>query len=321
MSETVRVGFVGAGIIARRHLGDLAGFDDVRVVAVADVALERARELAGSTGANAYSDVAEMIEAERLDALYICVPPFAHGKPEESAIAAGLPFFVEKPLSVDLPTAEQIAAAVEENRLVTAVGYHWRYLDITERAQDLLSANPARLVLGYWLDSTPPVAWWIREATGGGQFVEQTTHIFDLARQLVGEVDCVQGFGSRQERAEFPDADILDASVASLRFRSGAVGSVASTALLAWPHRIGLHLFSDRLAIELSEFELLVDVGKGRPIQLAEGDPFVREDRDFIDAVKGGQNRIRAPYAEALRTQRLAIAAARSLREGGAIEP
>ena len=51
-------------------------------------------------------------------------------------------------------------------------------------------------------------------------------------------------------------------------------------------------------------------------MQRARGDPFVREDRDFVDAVQGRPNRIRAPYAEALRTHRLVMAAARSAREG-----
>jgi predicted dehydrogenase len=41
----------------------------------------------------------------------------------------------------------------------------------------------------------------------------------------------------------------------------------------------------------------------------------VCEDRDFVDAVQGGPNRIRAPYAEALKTHRLATEAARSARE------
>lgn len=91
-----------------------------------------------------------------------------------------LPFFIEKPLATDLATAEGIAAGVATTGLVTAVGYHWRYLDTTERAQELLS-NPARLALGYWLDFTPPPAWWARREQSGGQMVEQTTHIFDLA--------------------------------------------------------------------------------------------------------------------------------------------
>lgn len=311
-----RIGFVGAGVIANRHLGVLLGWDDVRVVAVADPDAAQARAFAARCGATMYTDAREMAAREGLDALYICVPPFAHSAPEEVALAHGLPFFVEKPLAVYLPTAEGIAREVAARGLVTAVGYHWRYLDIVDRARELLRERPARLALGYWLDATPPPPWWTRESRSGGQLVEQTTHIFDLARLLVGEVTTVYTASGRLERARFPDSDIDDAAAVALCFASGAVGAVASTSLLGWPHRIGLHLFSEGLAIELSEFELMVDVGQGRPVQRAEGDPFAREDRDFIDAVQGQPNRIRAPYAEALRSHRLAVMAARSAREG-----
>jgi predicted dehydrogenase len=316
MTSRTRVGFVGAGIIAERHLRDLLAFEDVAVAALADPRGQRARDLAERCDAHVYPDHAAMLAEEDLDAVYVCVPPFAHGAPEAALIERGIPFFVEKPLSVDCADAERMAEALDRAGLVTAVGYHWRYLDVVEQARRLLAERPARLALGYWLDMTPPPAWWVREAESGGQFVEQTTHIFDLARLLVGEVESVQAIAGRTPRAAYPDADVAEASVAMLRFASGAIGSIASTCLLNWPHRIGLHLFCDGMAIELSEFDLMVDVGKGRPLQRAEGDPFVREDRDFIDAVQGKPNRIRVPYAEALRTHRLATMAALAAREG-----
>ena len=70
------------------------------------------------------------------------------------------------------------------------------------------------------------------------------------------------------------------------------------------------------MAIELSEFEMMIDVGQGRPMQPAQGDPFWREDRDFVDAVQGRENRIRSPYAEALKTHRITTTAALSVRQG-----
>src|SRR5215211_1154817 len=120
MTQT-RIGFIGAGIIANRHLGNLLGFDDVAVVAVADVAAERAASLAARCGGQPYGDYQEMLARERLDALYVCVPPFAHGAPELAAVEHGLPFFVEKPLAVDLATAETIADGVAARGLVTGV--------------------------------------------------------------------------------------------------------------------------------------------------------------------------------------------------------
>ncbi len=318
--ESVRIGFIGAGGIASRHLGDLIGFEDVQVVALADPALERAQAQAERCGAKSYSDYQEMLDREKLDALYICVPPFAHGPLEMAALDRDLPFFVEKPLAIDLATAERIAQRVASQGLVTGVGYHWRYLDTTEEAQTLLSQNPARLALGYWLDFTPPPAWWRQEAQSGGQMVEQTTHIFDLARVLVGEVERVYAAGSRVERAKFPEMDVFDVSLATLHFSSGALGSMASTCLLNWPHRIGLHLFCQEMVIELSEFEIMIDTGRGRPVRPAQGDPFVREDRDFVDAVQGKGNKIRAPYTEAIKTFKLTMAAAHSAHESQIVD-
>ncbi len=314
--EQVRICFIGAGGIANRHLGNLLAFPDVQVTALADPDWARASASASRCDARPYTDYAEMLEREQPDAVYICVPPFAHGGPEQAALARGIPFFVEKPLSVDLQVAEEIARGVAAKGLTTAVGYHWRYLDTVDEIKERLASNPARLALGYWLDGTPPPAWWGREEESGGQMVEQTTHIFDLARYLLGPVQEVQAIGARHARPDYPDLDIDDISLATLRFTSGAIGSFASTCILKWPHRIGLHLFGDGLAIELSEFDLMVDVGQGRPVREARNDPFVREDRDFVDAVLGRPDRIRVPYAEALETHRLVTAAARAAREG-----
>jgi len=311
----IRVGMIGAGFIADRHIGKLMAMDDVRIAAVADPEEERARHQAARCGAAPYTDFRQMLDREALDALYICVPPFAHGDPEAAALERGLPFFVEKPLATSYEAAEAIGRRIDEKGIVTAVGYHWRYLDTVEYAQELLSRRPARLALGYWLDFTPPPAWWSREAGSGGQMVEQTTHIFDLARLLVGDVTEVYAAGSRLDRPAFPEADVWDVSVATLHFTSGALGTMASTCLLQWPHRIGLHLFSEGQVIELSEFEIMVDVGQGRPVRPAAGDPFAREDRDFLDAVQGKANRIRTSYADALKTHRITTAAARSAKE------
>ncbi len=319
MAKT-HIGFIGAGGIANRHVDVLRGFEDVQLVAFSDPALNRAEELAGRCDARPYADYRAMLDAEQLDAVYVCVPPFAHGEIETTLVARKLPFFVEKPLAVDLETAEQIAASVETSNLITAVGYHWRYMDTTEEAQALLRDNPARLVLGYWLDSTPPPAWWGRKSQSGGQMIEQTTHIFDLVRVLVGEVDKVFAFGSSMRRERFPELDIFDVTTASLQFKNGAVGTLASTCLLNWQHRVGLHLFCDGMAIELSAFDIMVDVGRGRPVRAAQGDPVVREDRDFIDAVQGKENRIRSPYAEAFNTHRLTLAATQSAHIGIPVE-
>src|SRR5207237_9192076 len=104
--------FIGARIIAGRQLGNLIGFDDVQVVAIADPVVDKAEALAQRAGGKAYAEFEAMLEREHLDAVYICIPPFAHGAPEAAVIERGLPFFVEKPLGTNFAVAEKIAVAV-----------------------------------------------------------------------------------------------------------------------------------------------------------------------------------------------------------------
>ena len=301
---------VGAGAVAARHARTLLAMDGVEVAGVADPALERARALADEVGAAAYPNHMELLEGERLDALYVCVPPFAHGPPELAAIDAGLPLFVEKPVAIDEQTAASIATRLAGRPLVTCTGYHWRWLDIFDRAAELLADRPARLVQCSWLDKVPPPTWWLRRDGSGGQTIEQTTHVLDVARGLAGEVTEVHAFGSRQ-----PAAEIHDVSVASLRFASGAVGSVVSSCLLPRLHRAGVQVVADGLSLELSETELVVEADGRRDAWTADADARPRPDRDFIAAVRGGEDRIRVPWPEAYRTHLVACAITRSADE------
>jgi predicted dehydrogenase len=319
MNKT-RIGFIGVGGIAQRHLGVLKQFEDVDLVAFADVDFDRAVGAASRFGARAFASHDELLDDDSLDAVYICIPPFAHGAAERAVIAKGLPFFIEKPISLDLALAEELAAEIKAAGLITAVGYHWRYLDTVEEARRLLQDRPAQLLSGYWLDQTPPPQWWWHADQSGGQMVEQTTHIIDLARYLVGAVTQVFGLAGRTDREAFPGLDVPTVSTASLRFASGAIGNIGSTCLLNWGHRVGLHLFAEGMALELTDHDIMVDVGAGRPVRHAEGDPVWREDRDFIDAVRGEPSRIRCSYAEALETHRVALAINQSAQSGQAID-
>ncbi|HEV2824368.1 MAG TPA: Gfo/Idh/MocA family oxidoreductase, partial [Actinomycetota bacterium] len=197
MLSTVRIGMVGAGAVAARHVRTLLVMEGVEVAAVADPALERAKELAAEAGGAAYPNHMELLSSEGLDAVYICVPPFAHGAPELAVIDAGLPMFVEKPVAIDQETAAAIAARLAGRSLVTCTGYHWRWLDIFDRAADRLADRPARLVQCFWLDKVPPPRWWLRRDGSGGQTIEQTTHVLDTARGLAGDVVEVHSYGSR----------------------------------------------------------------------------------------------------------------------------
>lgn len=259
--RTCRVGLVGAGGVAQRHARVLSGFTDVELVGVTDVAPAAAAELAGAYGARSFADVEELLAAGP-DAVYVCVPPFAHGPAEEAVIAAGVPMFVEKPVAVDLATAERIAELVARRRLLTAVGHHWRYLPVVEQARRLLADRPVRMVAGAWLDKVPPVAWWSQRDRSGGPVVEQAAHVLDLLRVLAGEVSEVTAYADGTP-PPVDGADIDSVTTAALRFASGAVGTLTAACVLGWKHRAGLEILADGLALALTEDGLFVRDGDG----------------------------------------------------------
>ncbi|WP_127553449.1 Gfo/Idh/MocA family protein [Actinoplanes sp. OR16] len=310
-----RIGLIGAGGVAARHARVLSGLPDAQVTGVTDVQPEAAARLASEHGARAYGSVADLI-GSGLDAVYVCVPPFAHGDAERAVIAAGLPMFVEKPISINMDTALEIAELVAGREILTAVGHHWRYLPVVERARALLAGRPIRLITGAWLDKVPPVAWWARSEESGGPVVEQAAHVIDLARHLGGEVDEVFAYGNGTP-PDAPDADVDGATTAVLRFASGAVGTLAATCVLGWKQRAGLEVYADGLALQLTESELTVRDTSGAEVITC--DPVSAHhavDRAFVAAVRGDQDDIRVTYADALRTHEVALAVRESVAAG-----
>src|SRR5262245_41594461 len=102
--ERVRLGFIGCGGIAQEHFKGLATLPEAQMVAFCDLRGEVAEAAAGQYGGRAYTDHETLLANAELDALFIILPPFAHGASERAALDRDLPFFVEKPVGNDLET-------------------------------------------------------------------------------------------------------------------------------------------------------------------------------------------------------------------------
>jgi predicted dehydrogenase len=252
-----------------------------------------------------------MVERERPDAVWVCVTPDKHGHIEETLIAHRVPFFVEKPLSNDLETAQRIAAGLVGNDLVVGVGYKFRGLDTLPRARALLAERPAQLAIGAWHDKTPGPDWWRDESRSGGQLVEQATHLLDLARVLLGEPRVLAATMRRGVRPGHPDWTAAQVTAALLLFPESVPATLTATCLLQGPLAIQVQLICEGRALTITERSLHIDTGQpGTSQEIAvTADPFVIEDECFLQAVRDGNPRgVLCDYADALATHRLAIA-------------
>ena len=313
----VRLGFIGTGGNMNRHLRELTEIGGTKFVAFCDIVIDKAEQAVTQYGGKAYADYNQMLAHEELDAVYISIPPFAHGAPERAVIAAGLPMFVEKPVHMDTNEAKEIAAEVEEKGIITATGYQERYLDIIDKAQELLASRRVGFFMGYWMGGMPG-GWWREKAKSGGQLMEQTTHEFDMARYLFGEVNTVYAV-ARNDLIPNTDYDIEEASAVSLQFESGVFGVMFSACFTTnGMRRSGLDIFCEDGSLEYHlRSALVLSTAEETATWNPQNNCTIDMDSTFIEAVRtGDDSAIRSPYSDAAKTAILSIAANESLETG-----
>lgn len=302
----MRIAMIGTGGFARAHLKTLVQLPDVDIVGHVSRTPQRREAAAREWGGSAYGSCEELLDATRVDAAWITVPPGAHGQLEECLIGRGIPFFVEKPLSADRSTGERIGSAIAERQLIVGVGYNWRAMDTIPEVRKFLAENTPHLILAAWHGSTPPPSWWQRQETSGGQMVEQATHLFDIARHLVGEAQVLAATADHHERADYPELDVATTSSALLRFDSGAKGVFTATCLLDGAEEVYLKLVCDGALITITRSGVLFEArGERRALEVNEN-PIAQENRAFLDAVgMDDPSLLYSSYEDALQTHRL----------------
>ena len=331
MNGKVRVGFVGCGGIAEAHLKGLVKNPHAELNAFCDISLPRARKIAGQYGtedSKVFDEAGKMLDDAKPDITYFCLPPFAHGS-ELDAIKRGIPFFVEKPLSLYLDQARQIASAVEKKGLLTSVGYMNRYRKGIQKVQALLKEDPPILVLGGWIGGTPRPSsegaiwsWWVVKEKSGGQFHEQVTHTVDIVRFLCGDVAEVHAFPAKGFNKDLPpNYSIEDASVVSLKFVNGAIGNLwASCSANGGGGGVTLNVYANKTTALFSGWEhklRLLQMNKEPEEIPGEPDIFTIEDNALIDAIRlNDPSRILCTYSDGLKTLEVTLAANQSMETG-----
>ncbi|MDF2668543.1 MAG: oxidoreductase [Paenibacillus sp.] len=313
----VNVAFVGAGGIAHTHFKVLADNEHARMVAVCDVVTENAQKAAQDYGMKAYSDVAQMLDSERIDALFLCVPPFAHGELEEMAAERGIHLMVEKPVGLSMEQVTRKAQAIRKGGIIATAGYCLRYHDVVDKAREYLSSREIGMVRAHHLCGFVQTPWWRVMEKSGGQLVEQATHMVDMTRYLCGDVSAVYGLMNYRMLQDKPGADIPSLASVGLEFLSGAIGHI-DTACIQPDWRSGIEVLGHDYRLTLSGKTLtlternLTTIHEGQTKNV-----FKEQDDTFIEAVRtGNSERLRSTYTDALHTLEVSLAAYESADSG-----
>ncbi|MDF2440080.1 MAG: hypothetical protein JWN98_1064 [Abditibacteriota bacterium] len=311
----MKIGFIGVGGIAGNYLGSLQKLERP-IAAVCDINAERAQQKAAELGARSYTDHRAMLQSERLDAVFISIPPGAHSGQVVDAAQAGAHVFVAKPVGLDLDAVRCTRDAIAQAGVINQAGYMARYSDICERAREIVGERPLGLGLGRFMCRMGAHPWWGNSEICGGQMLEQTTHVFDQLRLFLGEVDEVFAYGHRGLGDDI--ADFEDSTACNLRFKSGAVGNIHSTCCANVPDGFVTELSGRDFYLKLSHDTHLTGKADGEEVDFrGEEAGYFRQVEHFLRAVEANdQTLVRSSFEDAARTLAVTLAANRSLDSG-----
>ena len=190
MAETLRVGIIGTGRAGRHHAAAFSRLPDVAVTGLWNRTRSRAEELAAELGRpniQVYDDWRDLIELGRVDIISIAAAPIVRREPLAAALARQRHVLVEKPLSLGLPEAQEMAALARQARTVTAISFNWRYSPGCQTIWRAIREGQIGRLLDthteWRLRCSPLFKPW---SEVGGTLREAGSHEFDRVRFLTG---------------------------------------------------------------------------------------------------------------------------------------
>jgi predicted dehydrogenase len=339
--QTLRVGLIGSGGIGRHYVNMFKKAGGAAVVAAADVSEKALAEVAKLDPAIVrYTDYRRMLKAGALDAVAVCTPNKLHLAPTLTALNAGLPTIVEKPMAMNASDARRMCAAAKRAGKLLMIGFQWRFHPMAQwvrRAVDQGDFGRILYVRCQALRRRGIPSWGMfgrKEIQGGGPMIDIGVHILEMAHYVMGrpqpisaEGACYTYLGNRKPAALGPwgawdhkTYTVEDLAVGMLRFRGGASLVIESS--------FAAHIEKDVWNVTVmgekggAQFEppmlfrdengVMVNVV---PSHLGDTDAFLKKVRHFIACVKNGET-CEAPGEDGLAVQKMLDAVYRSAETG-----
>jgi predicted dehydrogenase len=320
------VGVLGVGEMGKRHAENLRRLvPEARLIAVADVAAQRARQVAEELEIeHSYRSLEEMALRKDIDAILIATPDKFHAAGIRIAAAAGKNILCEKPIATTLDDAHGALREVSRARVRLQIGFMRRYDPAYVAAAKRIEAGEIGTPVifksvGRDKDEPPLAAY--QSNVNGMLFYNNTIHDFDLARWLMrDEVSEVQAYTSTTIRPEVATFGDVVASVVNLKYVHGAIGNIESYVQAVYAYDVRTEIVGSKGSIFVGSLqktpatflnthgsnEILADHFLSRF-----ADAYLAEVRDFVHTILTDREP-RVTGGEGLRALEIAVAAENS---------
>jgi predicted dehydrogenase len=320
------VGLLGVGEMGRRHADNLRrNVPEARLVAIADVAHERARQVAAELEIDhSYNSLEAMLENKDIEAVLIATPDKFHASAVITAARAGKDIMCEKPLALNLADAHAVLHEVSKAKRRLQVGFMRRYDPPYVAAMKRIEAGEIGTPVIFKSvgrdKDQPPIAAY-ESNVNGMIFYTNTIHDFDLARWMMqDEVATVHSYTTSAIRPEVVKYGDVVASVVNLQYQKGAIGNVESYAQAVYGYDVRTEVVGSQGSIFIGSMDrmpALFLTAKGGEHALSDhflsrfGDAYLEEVRDFVKTMLSD----RAPKVsgeDGLKALAIAVAAEKS---------
>ncbi len=233
----IRFALVGCGRIADKHFEALEQHAErAELVAVCDTDPAALKRAVARTRARGFGSLGDLLAGSDADVIVLATPSGNHAAETIEAAEAGRHVVTEKPMATRWHDGKAMVAAcdkagvqlfvVKQNRQNATIQLLKRALDRKRFGRIyMVSVNVFWSRPQAYYDSA---AWRGTWEYDGGAFMNQASHYVDLLDWLIGPVESVHAFTATLAR----HIEVEDTGVASVRWRSGALGSVSVTMLV-----------------------------------------------------------------------------------------
>lgn len=314
--HALRIGLVGAGAISTQHFEAIQALDTTRLVAVASASEARARAAGEAQGVPWTTSLDELLARDDVDAVTICSPSGLHPGQALAALRAGKHVLIEKPIALTVAEADAVIAEARARGRVAAVVSQRRFEPAVRALRSAVAdgrLGRLALIIGEGLYFRPQsyydsAAWRGTVALDGGVLMNQAIHTIDLMRWIGGPAVAVAG----QVATLGHTMEAEDTAAVSIRFASGALGTMSATTCTDTEQPVELRVYGDQGHVRLTGSTIAewvvpgVDAPTGKdaaaddPRDEHEGPPvtrtwgtsslgYVRQYADLVEAVHTGR--------------------------------
>jgi predicted dehydrogenase len=357
--EKIGVGIIGTGMWSGLHAMACKANPYTEIVGLGDINEKAAESYSARHGLDVpiFMDYRDLLKMNSLDAVMIVTPNNYHAPISIAAIEAGKHTMCEKPMSSNFTDAKAMVAAAENSTVRTMIGFTNRFYKGTRFLYDFLREEDlGRLfhVRAFWFQSwltsrNMPAVWRLeKEKTGTGCLGDLGAHITDLAQHLLDDtITRVTGMmktftpqrPSLVDRTKMQTIDVDDAVMFGAEFKKGAMGVFESSRNGTGRHdHWGIEIGAEKGMVSFDSIDgrVLFSTISGPvrhvdsvelpapPRYGAKGsdtrpEAFQLEVDHFVECIRSGKPPSPS-FSEALKTERVLDAVARSAQTGMAVD-